>query len=140
MTVTTALRAVLVALAVLAGYMVWIAISGLGGTYSTCESPVIVEVLNGCGVRGIAEEVAGGLRDEGFDVLFLGNAEDFEYSRTLVVDRCGDRSKALAVRAALGGGRVIHQVGEAFFVDVTVIVGSDLATRLRHVEEPCSAE
>ena len=92
-----------------------------------CEVPVIVEVLNGCGVGGIAENVAEGLRSQGFDIMFVGNADDFDYEDTLVVDRSGDRDKARAVAMALGESEMIRQVRSAFFVDVTVIVGSDMA-------------
>jgi calcineurin-like phosphoesterase len=93
----------------------------------TCEVPVIVEVLNGCGIKGIAEDVAQRLRSRGFDVMFVGNADDFSFQETLVVDRSGDRDKAFTVADALGVTDVIHQVRSAFFVDVTVVVGGDLA-------------
>jgi hypothetical protein len=92
-----------------------------------CEVPVVVEVLNGCGVPGIADNVAENLRAEHFDVMFVGNADDFDYDETLVVDRSGDPSKARDVSEALGKPTVIHQVTTAFFVDVTVVVGRDLA-------------
>ena len=98
----------------------------LGEDSPTCEVPVIVEVLNGCGIRGIAEDVAQRLRNRGFDVMFVGNADDFGFKETLVVDRSGARDKAFTVAAALGVSGVIRQVRSSFFVDVTVVVGGDM--------------
>lgn len=92
-----------------------------------CEVPVIVEVLNGCGVSGLADEVAARLRNEDFDVMFVGNADDFGYKETLVVDRSGACAKAITVAEALDVDNVIQQVRESFFVDVSVVVGSDMA-------------
>ncbi len=95
-----------------------------------CEVPIIVEVLNGCGVSGVADKVAAGLKGEDFDVMFVGNADDFNYKETLSVDRSGACSKAIAVARALEVENVIQQVRESFFVDVSVVVGSDMAESL----------
>ena len=92
-----------------------------------CEVPVIVEVLNGCGVSGVADKVAAKLRGEDFDVMFVGNADDFNYEETLIVDRSGACSKAITVARALEVENVVQQVRESFFVDVSVVIGSDMA-------------
>lgn len=94
------------------------------------EARVVVEVLNGCGRSGIGERVSQLLSDRNFDVMFVGNADDFKYDRTLVVDRTGDLSKAVAVADALGLGQVISQVNTATYVEATVVVGNDLASLL----------
>jgi len=91
------------------------------------ESTVVVEVLNGCGRKGIGERASEVLIERGFDVMFLGNADDFLYEETLVIDRVGDRSKAVAVAEALGVGRLISQQSTASYVEATVIVGKDFA-------------
>jgi len=95
---------------------------------SVCELPVVVEVLNGCGRPGVAERASSHLRNRGFDIMYVGNADDFDFAETLVVDRTGDRDKAHAVADALGGAPVVYQVSSAFFVDVTVILGGDTYT------------
>ncbi len=89
------------------------------------EVAVVVEVRNGCGVSGLGDRVAGYLRDRGFDVIFVGNAEDFEFAESMVVDRAGERAKALEVASYLGGIPVVQQVSSGTFVDVTVILGQD---------------
>jgi uncharacterized protein YkvS len=121
-------KGVLLGAVLLAGY-------GLGFTFyqltvepPLCEVPVVVEVQNGCGTPGIAEKVANDLRSEAFDVMLVENADDFDYPETIVVDRSGDRSKAWAVARALEVRDVIThtRTGDDFFVDVTVVIGSDI--------------
>jgi len=100
-------------------------VRGLSG-----EARVVVEVLNGCGRSGIGERVSEFLSDKGFDVMFVGNADDFQYDRTLIVDRTGDLSKAVALADALGLGQVISQINTSTYVEATVVVGSDLVSFL----------
>ena len=89
------------------------------------ETVIVVEVRNGCGSRGLGDRVARYLKDEGFDVIFVGNAEDFEFAETMVVDRCGEWAKAREVARALDGVPVVQQISGGTFVDATVIVGQD---------------
>ena len=124
----SAAKAGLLAAGVFAVYLVVSTLGNLGWDGPICEMPVAVEVLNGCGEPGIADRVASHLRDCGFDVMYVGNAGDFKFSETIVVDRTGDHEKTHAVAGALGRPPVIHQVGTAFFVDVTVVLGKDIGT------------
>ena len=84
-----------------------------------------VMVLNGCGAEGVAEDVAATLRDAGFDIVGTGNADAFDYDRTLVVDRCGSSEKALKVGRALDCRFVLKQRVSAPSSDVVVVIGSD---------------
>jgi len=86
-----------------------------------------IEVLNGCGTEGVAEEVASCLRDSGFDIVGTGNADAFDYEHTLVVDRCGSFDKASKVGKTLQCDRVMVQRVAASANDVVVVVGSDWA-------------
>jgi hypothetical protein len=121
-------RTVLLAVGIVAVYMAVSVVARLTHRGSVCELPIVVEVLNGCGRPGVAEQVASHLRGQGFDVMYIGNADDFDFAETLIVDRAGDRDKAHAVAAALGEAPVVYQVSSAFFVDVTVILGEDVST------------
>jgi len=86
-----------------------------------------IQVLNGCGTEGVAEEVASCLRDAGFDIVGTGNADAFDYDHTLVVDRCGLMYKAVKVGKVLQCDRVmVHRIA-APATDVAVVVGSDWA-------------
>ncbi|MCX5801015.1 MAG: LytR C-terminal domain-containing protein [Candidatus Eisenbacteria bacterium] len=86
-----------------------------------------IEVQNGCGTEGVAEEVGSCLRDAGFDIVGTGNADAFDYEHTLVIDRCGLIDKAVKVGKALRCERVIVQRIAASASDVVVVVGSDWA-------------
>jgi hypothetical protein len=84
-----------------------------------------VTVLNGCGTQGVAEDVAFFLREAGFDIVGTGNADAFDYERTLVVDRCGSPDKVDRVSRALKCRNVLTQRVASPASDVIVVVGSD---------------
>jgi hypothetical protein len=88
---------------------------------------VRVEVLNGCGVPRIADRFTAHLRSNGFDVVRTGNYEAFGVTKTLVIDRRGNMANAFRAAKTLGLSkeRVLQEKGDAFPVDVTVILGSD---------------
>jgi len=91
------------------------------------EAVIVVEVRNGCGSKGLGDRVARHLRERGFDVIMVGNAEDFEFAETMVIDRSGELSKAREVARALGGVPVVQQVGPDALADATIILGRDFA-------------
>jgi hypothetical protein len=91
-------------------------------------SPIIqLEVLNGCGITGIAEEFTNFLRKKNFDVVQVGNYSSFEISNTLVVDRTGKKANAFKVAEALGidPRNVIQQMNNNYLLDVSLIIGKD---------------
>lgn len=89
-----------------------------------------VLVLNGCGVEGIGQRTARHLRSLGLDVIDFRNADNFDYTETIVVDRTGDLASAVGVARMLGVGNVIQQIPETPLVDVIVIIGADHAELL----------
>lgn len=86
-----------------------------------------VEVLNGCGINGVAGRVGQHLRSLGFDVMAIDNAEAFTYPESIVVDRAGKPEYARHVAVALGIENTIQQINPDLFrlEEVTVIVGRD---------------
>lgn len=90
-----------------------------------------IEVLNGCGVSGVANEFTDFLRANGFDVIKTDNYESFNVLRTVVIDRRGNLQNSQRIADALGlqPGRVLQEVNEAYLLDATVILGKDY-TRL----------
>ena len=127
-----AIKAVAVAFVLLVVHFAYLTASLVGVAGPSGEMTVVVEVLNGCGQRGIGDRASELLSDQGFDVMFVGNADDFQYDRTLIVDRTGDLSKANAIRDVLGVGQVISQLSSATYVEATLVVGSDAAGVLSH--------
>jgi len=85
---------------------------------------ITVEVLNGSGRRGLARVATRALRQEGFDVLFFGTAED-SVALTEVLARRGDSLVAERVARALGVGRVRVARDTLLRLDVTVRLGLD---------------
>jgi LytR cell envelope-related transcriptional attenuator len=89
-----------------------------------------VQVLNGTREGGIGARVARALRDGGFQVVEVANADRSDYVASLVVARRDDPSAAWAVSRYLGGAPVIRQAWSSDLADVTVVIGSD-RSRLR---------
>ena len=92
-------------------------------------SGVRVEVLNGSGQEGVGSLVATRLREAGFQVISVRNADRFDYPRTLVAARGSDVGRARAVARKLAGSQVIRQ-RSAVDWDVTVVIGRDQARAL----------
>ncbi|MAO65336.1 MAG: hypothetical protein CL666_10090 [Balneola sp.] len=86
-----------------------------------------IEVLNGCGVSGIANAYTGLLRENGFDVVETGNFETFDVQETVIVSRSGVMKNALRVANALGVSEdnVILESSPDYYLDVSVIIGHD---------------
>jgi len=64
---------------------------------------VRVGVLNGNGALGLARGTAALLRGRGFPVAFFGNADNFNYRHSFLIDLAGDPRRAEMVRAVLPG-------------------------------------
>ncbi len=92
------------------------------------DTPTRVQLLNGCGVRGLGQMLSSALRESGFDVREIGNADRFGYEQTLVLDRVGERGRALALADSFGihPDKVRTERDEKLVdIDVTLIVGGD---------------
>lgn len=88
---------------------------------------VQVEVLNGCGVSGIADKITGFLRNNNFDVVQVGNYTSFDMDKSIVIDRTGNRANAKKVAAALGISEknIVQQINNDYLLDCSVVIGKD---------------
>ncbi len=86
-----------------------------------------LEVLNGCGIPGLANEFTSVLRKNGFDVVETGNFKNFDMKNTVVIARTFDTENAKRVADALGIAEkhVFIEASEDFYLDATVVIGSD---------------
>lgn len=86
-----------------------------------------VQILNGCGVAGVADRFTDYLREKGFDVVDRGNYTSFDIDKTLIIDRLGNLANAKKTAEVLGADdkSVIQQLNEDYFLDVTIIIGKD---------------
>ena len=90
--------------------------------------PFRVEVLNGSGVRKAGLGLAEHLREKGFDVVDIRNADRADYGDTMVLDRVGHPEYADAVARELGVSSSFRQRNGDLLLEVTVILGRDLAS------------
>jgi hypothetical protein len=86
---------------------------------------VRVQVLNGSGEPGVGTRVAAWLREGGFQVTDVRNADRNDYFATFVVARRSDLSLAREVAHYLGGPPLVRQEWSSELADVSVLVGSD---------------
>jgi len=91
-----------------------------------------LDVLNGCGVSGVADRFTDYLRAHEFDVVELGNYKikgqvNYDVDETFVIDRIGNKANALKVAEALGieKVKVIQQLNDDYFLDVSLVIGKD---------------
>lgn len=103
------------------------------GARRTGRHVVRVQVLNGSGEAGIGTRVAAYLREGGFQVTDVRNADRNDYFATFVVARRSDLSLAQEVAHYLGGPPLVRQEWSSEMADVSVLVGSD---RSRLMIEP----
>jgi len=90
--------------------------------------PIRVEVLNGCGVAGIARRTAEFLISKGYDVRDYKNANHQRYENTTIYVRSNNRAdgEALAQSIALPDQYVILEPNpELVDVDVSLLLGKD---------------
>ena len=91
-------------------------------------SVIKIEVLNGCGVQGVAKKWADNLRASGFDPVNVTNYDSSNIPRTIIYDRESNACKnGIAVAKSLGLPKeyVAYQQSDQRLVAVTVIIGQD---------------
>ncbi len=89
------------------------------------EDIVKVEVLNGSGVSGLASRVGDILKEKGYEVVRIGNADDTEYTSTHVYDRTGHGDNAMEIANILDVKEYKVEPDDDAIADVTVILGKD---------------
>jgi hypothetical protein len=110
----------------LAGSWAWSTFSGhTPGARREGRHVVRVQVLNGSGEPGVGTRVAAFLREGGFQVTDVRNADRNDYFATFVVARRGELSLAEEVAHYLGGPPLVRQEWNSELADVSVLVGSD---------------
>lgn len=112
----------------------------IGFAETTTESSgppllVRVQVLNGCGLPGVANRISDELRTAGadhfeFDVVEQGNFATFDVEETLVLDRGSSPEAALEIASMYGlpRDRVVRQSlnDNILDIEVSVLLGKDI--------------
>ncbi len=97
----------------------------------TVTKRIRVEVLNGCGVTGIAIKFTDYLRSQGFDVVITENYRSFDVDSSFVIDRVSLKSEnALQIARSLGiDDNLVNAIlSEDLAVEATIVLGSDYAS------------
>ncbi|MBE0571671.1 MAG: LytR C-terminal domain-containing protein [Ignavibacteriaceae bacterium] len=91
------------------------------------KARIQVEVLNGCGVSGVAEKLTDYLRTNNIDVVNLGNYRSFEIENSIIISRNEKIRNADIVAAIVGldNQSIIQQINPDYLLDVTFILGKD---------------
>ncbi len=86
-----------------------------------------IEVLNGCGIPGIATRYTNELRNLGFDVVHSGNFESYDLEKTIVIARSDNFDNARRVARALGveSRNILRETSPYYYLDATVVLGAD---------------
>lgn len=102
----------------------------------TTESPekssnsaeiIQLDVLNGCGVSGVAQKFTDFLRKRNYDVVQSSNYKTFDVQESIVIDRLGDLQAARRVAYALGVDEknVVQLINTDYYLNVSVVIGHD---------------
>ncbi len=100
------------------------------------QKPILdieVEILNGCGIPGLAGKVSDYLRSQQMDVVRSDNADHYNYEQTILILRNENFDGLKKVAQSFGiddqdAFHIKHIPDDQLSVDVTVIIGSDFAT------------
>ncbi len=86
-----------------------------------------IEVLNGCGVNGIANNFTSLLRTNGFDVVETGNFENFDVEKSMVISRSGAMKHAYQIARVLGieEVHVLREESDDYYLDASIVIGAD---------------
>ncbi|MBZ0265782.1 LytR C-terminal domain-containing protein [bacterium] len=94
----------------------------------TFDRPLRVQILNGCGVPGIASKFSDVLKRHGLDVREVGNAKNQNYSKSEILDRTQIDQKAESFAQMMGIS--VAEVKDStnpdlVDIDVTLVIGKD---------------
>jgi hypothetical protein len=86
-----------------------------------------LDVLNGCGVSGVAQKFTDFLRKRNYDVVQSSNYKTFDVQESIVIDRLGDLEAARRVAYALGVDEknVVQLINTDYYLNVSVVIGHD---------------
>ena len=85
-----------------------------------------IEVLNGCGESGVANLFTKFLRSEGYDVIEIKNANNFEYKQTIILfhnEENQEEAKKLSEILNVRKNNIKFNKNSVW--DLSVIIGSD---------------
>ncbi|MEA3499717.1 MAG: LytR C-terminal domain-containing protein [Candidatus Marinimicrobia bacterium] len=91
------------------------------------EVDVVIELINGNGVSGICEKYKDYFVRKGIDVINIGNADNFNYDKTVMYLHTDSYKKARKISKILGVevNTVLKETTRAFNCDMSIVLGKD---------------
>ncbi len=88
---------------------------------------ITIEVLNGCGIPGMAGRYTNFLREKGFDVIYYGNADEMNHLETFVIagDTTAKKLTPLLTTMNINRSRIKYLEGMDSFTTFKIILGKD---------------
>ena len=96
------------------------------GYISVNDFSVVIEILNGTTINGLAGQAKEVFKIYGFDT-YIGNADNSDYENTTILNRQGNSELAETIGGIIHCDN-IHETGESSVdtsVDITIILGKD---------------
>ncbi len=98
-------------------------------TPATLKPTIQVEVLNGCGAPGVGKQITNFLRDHGFDVVNVGNYDNFNVNYTYAIDRksldkiyANEVAKSMGIKLETGVAAILNSEK---ILHVSIVIGHD---------------
>tara|TARA_B100001750_G_C15466916_1_gene577567 strand:- start:858 stop:1352 length:495 start_codon:yes stop_codon:yes gene_type:complete len=94
----------------------------------TTGKKIQLEVLNGCGTKGVAILFTNFLRSNGYDVINFKNAENFNFNKTKIIIHKHDAKNfvnEIIDILALDSKQIEYNFDKNIFYEMTLIIGSD---------------
>lgn len=88
---------------------------------------IMVQILNGTDVQGLAEDTAGVLEDDGYDVQTIGDAQNKPYEISEIFFKRRFEADAQALAETYFPGAELKDTAPDADVSITVILGVDYA-------------
>ncbi len=91
------------------------------------EVDIVIELINGNGVSGICEKYKDFFTRKGVDVINVGNAENFNYDKTVMYLHTDSYKKARKISKLLGVeiNTVLMKTTPAVNCDISIVLGKD---------------
>ncbi|MEA1986362.1 MAG: LytR C-terminal domain-containing protein [Candidatus Marinimicrobia bacterium] len=88
---------------------------------------VVIEIINGNGVTGVCEKYKDYFTRKGVDVINVGNADNFNYKKTIIYLHTDSYKKARKISKLLGVevNTVLEETTPAVNCDISVVLGKD---------------
>ncbi|AIS52112.1 transcriptional attenuator, LytR family [Thermoanaerobacter kivui] len=92
----------------------------------TVNKNIKIEVLNGGGIPGAAAKTADLLKQQGYDVVKIGNVVGTTYNTTQIINRTDDKKVVEDLKKILKNAIVVEDTKGSNSADITIILGKNI--------------